>query len=196
MPMPEKRAWSANLAVPLLIIITISILKPARCTDGASRQTLDVSEQTDSWLTNQGDCRQMYASRRFITEQEVTMLSSRASNTSSSQQSEGQHDGSAASSSWCPALLWTYTGTGNTMTRMLIEAASGWYTGSVYTGEVTLFCVLPFPCITGCSMRTSKPPRVAWYLQPEFAQLRDSHLLCHPLCRPVPRRHFARRVRL
>lgn len=49
-------------------------------------------------------------------------------------QLQQQNASSSSSGSYCPALLWTYTGTGNTMTRMLIEAASGFSTGSVYTG--------------------------------------------------------------
>ncbi|WIA38282.1 hypothetical protein OEZ86_001622 [Tetradesmus obliquus] len=57
----------------------------------------------------------------------------------------------ASSQSFCPALLWTYTGTGNTMTRMLIEVASGWYTGSVYT-DLSLVDTLPGEYVCGPSV--------------------------------------------
>lgn len=67
------------------------------------------------WLQQQGDCSSYYTTRKPLTADEQKAVQA---NTGSS----------------CPALLWTYTGTGNTMTRMLIEAASGWHTGSVYTG--------------------------------------------------------------
>jgi hypothetical protein len=41
-----------------------------------------------------------------------------------------------------PALLWSYPGSGNTWARLLIEYATGVYTGSLF-GDRTLFPVLP-----------------------------------------------------
>jgi hypothetical protein len=87
---------------------------------------LQASSQTDlsqsSWL-HQQQCQVLYNSRREMTGEEASAVAERLG--SPKQQ-------------FCPALLWTYTGTGNTMTRMLIEVASGWYTGSVYTGTLTM----------------------------------------------------------
>lgn len=71
--------------------------------------------ETEVWLQQQGDCTSYYTARKPLTADERQAVQ-------------------AITGSSCPAVLWTYTGTGNTMTRMLIEVASGWHTGSVYTG--------------------------------------------------------------
>jgi hypothetical protein len=133
---PKHRAHLARPTAALLFIVTISIIQLCSCIDPRVLEPAQAVSETDSWLKAQGDCSQFYASRRFIKGEEVALLSAGAPDTSSSSSqaagitAKGEHD----NSSWCPALLWTYTGTGNTMTRMLIEAVSGWYTGSVYTG--------------------------------------------------------------
>jgi hypothetical protein len=79
----------------------------------------DTLVQPQSHLQDNKYCQDLYNSRREMTPEEASAVAAQLGS------STGQ---------FCPALLWTYTGTGNTMTRMLIEVASGWYTGSVYTG--------------------------------------------------------------
>lgn len=83
------------------------------------------SQETDP-LPSQ--CSKWFETRRHMTAEEQQRVSQQPS-------WQGSHNASSTDAGWCPALLWTYTGTGNTMTRMLIEAASGYYTGSVYTGR-------------------------------------------------------------
>jgi hypothetical protein len=77
---------------------------------------------TSSWL-QQEQCQALFKARREMTAEEASAVAERTGR---------------SNKQFCPALLWTYTGTGNTMTRMLIEVASGWYTGSVYTGEFAM----------------------------------------------------------
>lgn len=82
------------------------------------------------WARQQtAQCSKWFETRRHMTAEEQQRVSQELSRQGS------QNTSSTSDAGWCPALLWTYTGSANTMTRMLIEAASGWYTGSVYTGR-------------------------------------------------------------
>jgi hypothetical protein len=131
------------------LLVSISC---SHCTDviHADRSFPGLSADTaaTSWLEQQGKCSKWFKARRPLTPQEQELAAARTGRSSSSNVSDSaglntrQDTGcTAVQNSWCPALLWTYTGTGNTMTRMLIEAASGWYTGSVYTGGPASSCL-------------------------------------------------------
>lgn len=127
-----------NLALRMHCTETSGVQHGQRAATAAAGPTTDAT----TWLSEQGDCMAYYNSRRTLTQAEQNVIASRTASHDSSCSKKSGLDGSCSTgdtpdSSWCPALLWTYTGTGNTMTRMLIEAASGWYTGSVYTGVST-----------------------------------------------------------
>lgn len=124
----------------LLLGLLFSSISYAECT-GLSRAegshlgtTLSADTEATSWLSEQGECSRWFKARRTLTPEEQQLVASRTGRSSSSTFRNSSGLDAGRSDRWCPALLWTYTGTGNTMTRMLIEAASGWYTGSVYTG--------------------------------------------------------------
>mmetsp|Transcript_24235 Transcript_24235/g.52893 ORF Transcript_24235/g.52893 Transcript_24235/m.52893 type:complete len:331 (+) Transcript_24235:167-1159(+) len=61
-------------------------------------------------------CSQKFGSRRFLSVEE--------------------------SGSWLPPLLWTFPGAGNTWVRLLLDHATGTYTGSIY-GDPSLLPLLP-----------------------------------------------------
>jgi hypothetical protein len=121
----------------LVLGIVLSSISCSQCADAIqadrSHPGLSADTAASSWLIEQGKCSRWFKARRTLTPEEQELAAARTGRSSSST-SQLEPGRSAGKSSWCPALLWTYTGTGNTMTRMLIEAASGWYTGSVYTG--------------------------------------------------------------
>jgi hypothetical protein len=114
----------------LLVVMFASVMLCSACVHALAQQQAqqDLQQLLHDTATivqpatflQERHCQAMYSARREMTPEEAAAVAVRLGG--SSQQ-------------FCPALLWTYTGTGNTMTRMLIEVASGWYTGSVYTGE-------------------------------------------------------------
>lgn len=61
-------------------------------------------QQHTAWMAGQRPvCRALYETRRFVSPRE----------------------GAEMGENWCPALLWTYLGSGDTIVCMLIEIASG-----------------------------------------------------------------------
>lgn len=132
-------------AATLAALIALTVLHHLHCAGSAVSAVDRLLSEPADWLSSQGDCSQFFTSRRFITQEEAALIATRTPNNASSSRQRpgwlepagdrGSSIASGAGSPWCPALLWTYTGTGNTMKRLLIEAASGWHTGSVYTGE-------------------------------------------------------------
>jgi hypothetical protein len=153
---PKRRLlWSSccdcvdmqsQLSSTLVVIAAFSALSVGCCASsllsGPSTSLPEPGTDSARWGSQQGNCQHWFADRKTLTAADRATVSSLTSiNEHSSCSKSAQAIGSctagtlsAKSDSWCPALLWTFTGTGNTMTRMLIEAASGWYTGSVYTG--------------------------------------------------------------
>lgn len=107
--------------------------------DGGGGNNVISQEQAAWWSAQRITCRDMFSNRRHLTpadQQAATLAihSHRAAATAAVNDATSTTASGTGGTAFCPALLWTFTGTGNTMTRMLVEVASGWFTGSVYTG--------------------------------------------------------------